>query len=202
MANDDDLSPDPTAPSPGEEGARAIVGILGESDDPDAVRLYLDLSFSKSYDIPRAMIVKREKLTGAQSPFGVDASIVWVRPGTVLKVRTTETRPVEHEFLAGDFTAAGSFTPIQQGAVPAERLRLSIQPCFTRIETICPTRIVQQCPQSRVGICPTQPTGCLVASECGPCRSVFVRCPSSIDACPSQLICDEGGFGGGDPFGF
>jgi hypothetical protein len=160
MAKDDGLSPDPSAPSPGEEAGRAIAGILGESGDADSVRLYLDLEFTKSYEIPREAVVKREKVAPAQSPFGVESSIVWVRPATVLKLRTSAARPVEHEFLAGDFTAYGSFTPVAgygHQPVPAMQGILSaVEPCFTAlgIESICPTDCAAQCPQSDVLACP------------------------------------------------
>jgi hypothetical protein len=201
MAKDDGLSPDPSAPSPGEEAGRAIAGILGESGDADSVRLYLDLEFTKSYEIPREAVVKREKVAPAQSPFGVESSIVWVRPATVLKLRTSAARPVEHEFLAGDFTAYGSFTPVA-GNITDNLVAITIRP-FTRIETVCDTRNVRVCPASRVVNCPTLPSGCPVISECGPCRSDFVRCPIQSEACQTRLFCDEGGgFGGGDPFGF
>ena len=105
-----DLTPDALAPAPGEEGARLIVGVLGESDVADHVRLYLDLEFRKSYDIANEAIVRREKLSADQSPLGVESSAVWVRPDTVLNVRQSETRRIEDEFLAGDFTAEGSFS--------------------------------------------------------------------------------------------
>jgi hypothetical protein len=120
------------------------------------VRLYLDLEFTKSYDIPREAIVRRERLAAAQSSLGVDSSSVTVRAGTLLKLRRSAARPVEYEFLAGDFTAAGSFVVIPAYAVPARRRILSVQPCFTGLheESICPTDCVMQCPQSEVLPCP------------------------------------------------
>jgi hypothetical protein len=195
----DDLTPDPLAPKPGDEGARVIVGILGDGDDKDAVRLYLDLEFQKSYDIPREAIVRREKLAPEQSPLGVESSAIWVRHGTVLKLRSSEARPVEEEFLAGDFTAPGSFSP-PAGPGPGGPIRPTIQPtmicptrfgpCLSAAATQCPTRD-ERCVSGIVAcasheiVCRTQPVQCRV-TVIG-CPSANIRCPSVTSICVSRL---------------
>lgn len=117
MAKKDDLSPDALAPGPDDEGARLIVGILGDSGDADTVRVYLDLEFSRSYDVPRAAVLRRERLGADASPLGVESSAVWVAADTLLVLRQSKARRVEEEFLAGDFTIEGSFTPVESFAV-------------------------------------------------------------------------------------
>src|SRR3954449_1107326 len=114
--DDDNLSPDALAPGPDDEPGRRIIGILGESSDNDYVRLYLDLDFTRSYEVPREAILRRTTLAAEQSPLGVESSVIWVRSDTSLKVRMVETRRLEEEFLAGDFTLAGSFAPVEMGS--------------------------------------------------------------------------------------
>lgn len=120
--DDDELSPDRIAPGADEGAARAIAGILGDSPRGDHVRLYLDLDFVTSYEIPREAIVRRVQVPADQSPFGVESSIVWVRPGTELTVLRVETRRLEEEFLAGDFTAPGSFASVTPPPAAAARV--------------------------------------------------------------------------------
>ena len=121
-----DLTPDAPAPRPGEaRGAQVVVGILGESGNPDAVRIFLDLTFRKSYDVPRSAILRREALTAERSPLGVESSMVWIAPGTLLTLEYSEPRRVEEEFLAGDFTVPNTFVPIEAAGrlLPVRRTR-------------------------------------------------------------------------------
>jgi hypothetical protein len=183
---DDDLAPDPNAPGAGEEGARAIVGILGESDDKDAVRLHLDLEFTRSYEIPREAIVGRERVPAARSPLGVDASVVRVRPGTVLRLRTSHVRSVEDEFLAGDFTAAGSYRPAgPEQAVAFDRRfgGLTVQGACETVDTPCVPTLGPRC-HSFVDVCLTERCPTLWFDTCGGA--------SVCDVCPPE----------GDPFSF
>jgi hypothetical protein len=167
-----DLTPDALAPQPGEEGARLLVGILGEGPDTDTVRLYLDLEFRKSYDIPTEAIVRREKLTPEQSSLGVESSAMWVRAETTLKLHQTETRKVEDEFLAGDFTAPGSFQPRPE--VPGIPLPEQIRTLDSCGIVACGPRTVDSC-----GIVACAPR---TIESCG-----IVPCGSAVDACPSRV---------------
>lgn len=144
---DDDLTPDRLAPGADEEGARAIAGILGEGSQTGSIRLYLDLDFTRSYEIPREAVVRRVQVPADQSPFGVESSIVWVRPGTELTIRRVESRRLEEEFLAGDFTAAGGFASVTSPPEAAARVRATAtiscrsldSPEFAAAAAICRT---------------------------------------------------------------
>lgn len=223
-SNDQDLKPDALAPAPGEEGARLIVGVLGESDAADSVRLYLDLEFRKSYDVPADAIVRRQQLTAEQSPLGVESSALWVKPDTTLKLRQTEARRVEDEFLAGDFTAAGSFVPgpdTTVGPRPQQLLRPSVQVICPSLPGGCPNTapwggcasgIVRcsalGCPSQQIICQVTNDIRCQIITRDVRCQVSFgVRCPTvgrcpSIAGCPSDFICGGGGFPGGNPFEF
>src|SRR3954451_2110686 len=122
-----DLTPDELAPAAGDQPPDAvpIYGILGESPLASNVRLFLDVGLSTYYDIPVEGIVKREKVPADQSPLGVDSSLLFVLKGIQLTVHHVETRSVEEEFLSGDFTAPGSFTPTAAaGGAPGGVARL------------------------------------------------------------------------------
>jgi len=107
-----DLTPDAAAPPPGEPpDTIPIYGILGESGIASSVRLYLDRGLSTYYDIPIEGIAGREKVPADKSPLGVDSTELYVNKGIRLVAHHVDTRTVEDEFLSGDFTAPGSFTP-------------------------------------------------------------------------------------------
>jgi hypothetical protein len=109
MTDDLDLTPDPAAEGGGAGEVMPIEGILAEGSDPDSVRLYLDPAFETYYDIPRDAVVRRDRLPAERSSLGLDSSRLLVRRGTPLVAHRASTRPVEEEFLSGDFTAPGSF---------------------------------------------------------------------------------------------
>ncbi len=228
--SDPDLTPDPVAPPAGEEPGRMIVGIVGESEEDGAIRVYLDVEFSKSYDIPADAILRREQLEPQASPLGIASSAVWVRTDTPLKLRQTKTRRVEDEFLAGDFTAPGSFEPLPDAVLGRQPIQITlltrqircswndacptgrgcseIGPCGTRLSLCfgaCESRVPRPCGES-IGIactvfCPSRRPPCRVTFGLR-CESVG-RCPSAFDACPSALACPQGGgFDPGDPFEF
>src|SRR3954469_3682508 len=108
-----DLTPDAGAPAPGDEPPPSvqIYGILGKSPVASSVRLFLDVGLTTYYDIPIEGIVKREKVPADRSPLGVDSTLLFVLKGVKLVVHHVDTRTVEEEFVSGDFTAPGSFTP-------------------------------------------------------------------------------------------
>src|SRR4051794_26479594 len=147
-----DLTPDDLAPAAGDQPPDAvpIYGILGESPLASNVRLFLDVGLTTYYDIPIEGIVRREKIPADRSRFGVDSTCLWVLKGIKLTVHHADTRTVEEEFLSGDFTAPGSFTPDPGGGpqappgvpLPASQLCAS-QICATNIG--CPTQIIQLC---------------------------------------------------------
>jgi hypothetical protein len=179
-----DLTPDALAPAAGDQPPDAvpIYGILGESPVASNVRLFLDVGLTTYYDIPIEGIVKREKVAPEQSPLGVESSLLFVLRGIKLTVHHTQTRTVEEEFLSGDFTAPGSFTPDPGGGpqapgIPQPRTQFcgvdSQVLCPTRIETVCrpslgitctampicrlshfPCPTVQPCVTKRPGLCP------------------------------------------------
>lgn len=136
MSDDLDLTPDPLAPADaGASDLVAIEGLLGEGPDTNAVRLYLDLGFHTYYDIPRESVVRRERVPAARSAFGVDASLLLVRRDTSLVVHRVSSRSVESEFLAGDFTAPGSFsTASATGARAAQPMHI---PSYTIHGYVC-----------------------------------------------------------------
>jgi hypothetical protein len=167
-----DLTPDAAAPPPGEPpDTIPIYGILGESGMADSVRLYLDRGMSTYYDIPIEGIAGREKVPADQSPLGVDSTLLFVRKGIRLVVHHTDTRTVEDEFLAGDFTAPGSFTPAPGGGqIPGGEIGITASEiCATNIAcniTVQPRTIATVC--SQIG-CPTQLLGCgtqTAATQC------------------------------------
>ena len=187
-----DLAPDELAPAPDERGgALTIVGVLGDSTDSDSVRLFLDAQFQTYYEIPREAVLRRTKVPAERSPLGVDCSAVVVRKGTELTVHRAVTRRVEDEFLAGDFTAHGTFTPRQHGTGTQQQpsglnLCESQDICITDKFTCPPT-----------GRCVTFEVGCQVtldpacqrtqASICCGATGKF-PCPTAIN-CPSTSGC-------------
>jgi hypothetical protein len=202
--NDNDLTPDAGAPAAGDQpsGSLVLSGILGESTVADHVRLFLDTGFTKYYDVPADAIEKREQLPAERSPLGVDSSIIWVAKGTDLVLHQTETRKVEDEFLAGDFTDAGSFVPAEVGGaavttiVTTCRPTLGIACTITTCETgaacthICgdlpgPTGTFR-CTQIRCPIGHTGWRGCSVVG-CPP-HSLATICPTQ-QVCPTHQFC-------------
>jgi hypothetical protein len=189
---DRDLTPDPLAPAPGEESeGLVLVGILGDSTVADNVRLFLDVDFRKYYDIPRDAITKRETIPADRSPLGVDASAVWVAAGTNLVLHQSESRKVEDEFLAGDFTAPGSFTPVEGPAIPRPGPQpRTLDTLCTQIN--CPTRV---CPTRLLG-CGTQ-IGCPRTVSCPPrtsrCPETQLCPPTQLLGCASQAVCPTRG---------
>ena len=222
-----DLTPDELAPAADERGgALTIVGVLGDSTDAGSVRLFLDAQFQTYYEIPREAILRRTRVPAERSPLGVDSSAVVVRQGTELAVHRAETRRVEEEFLAGDFTAPRSFTPVESGPPPGP---LSAVGCPSDTE-VCATGIfgcpppTLECPittgarcwitrgiacQPSIPLCPftvdlracgfTRVSLCCVSRTLR-CPSVG-RCPSFADGCGSDFcgseFCDPGGNIGG-----
>ena len=123
-SNKPDLSPDAAAPPPGEPpDTIPIYGILGESGIASSVRLYLDRGMSTYYDIPIEGIAGREKVPAGRSPLGVDSTLLFVRKGIRLVVHRSQTRSVEEEFVAGDFTAPGTFTATPAAGLPLDLRR-------------------------------------------------------------------------------
>jgi len=139
LGDEPDLTPDELAPSAGQEHETIpVFGILGESPEPHRVRLFLDLEFGTYYDIPRDSIVRREKMPAQGSPLGVDSSLVLVRKGTPLAVHRVTSRPIEEEFLAGDFTAPGTFRSFSElAASGASRPGPRYIPSFTIFGHAC-----------------------------------------------------------------
>jgi hypothetical protein len=175
-----DLTPDAAAPPPGEPpDTIPIYGILGESGIASSVRLYLDRGLSTYYDVPIEGIAAREKVPADQSPLGVDSTLLLVRKGVQLVVHHVDTRTVEEEFLAGDFTSPGSFTPT--AAAPAAPAAPGIGPIHPTLGFTC-TMLPPACPRGdivsappncpSVQLCQTQP------QFCGPIMSAPPRCPS------------------------
>jgi hypothetical protein len=191
--NNPDLSADPLAPKPGEETeGRVLVGILGESTVADNVRLFLDVDFRKYYDLPREAVLKREAVSADRSPLGVDSSAIWVAAGTQLVLHQSETRSVEDEFLSGDFTAPGSFTPVEGPTIPRPG------PAPRTLATIC-TQL--GCPSEHIGCGETTATvctqaGCFSQLRCPP-RTRLIGCPDTVSCppvtrllgCSSRLSC-------------
>src|SRR4051812_15890961 len=180
-----DLTPDELAPAAGDQPPDAvpIYGILGESPVASNVRLFLDVGLTTYYDIPIEGIVKREKVPADRSPLGVDSSLLFVLKGIKLTVHHTETRTVEEEFLSGDFTAPGSFTPAPGVPQPGPGVPQAIP---TLAATVC---------RPSLGIACTFAPPCQIVSRI-PCPSVqpcFTHapqfCPVSVNPCPSVQPC-------------
>jgi hypothetical protein len=196
-----DLTPDAAAPPPGEPpDTIPIYGILGESGIASSVRLYLDRSLSTYYDIPIEGIAGREKVPADKSPLGVDSTLLLVRKGVRLVVHHVDTRSVEDEFLAGDFTAPGSFTPDPGGQAPGGVGIPVSEICPTNIGctfVACgggPRTIATVCTQ--IG-CPTQLLGCGTRTAATRCFSVagctqIPGCGTATAAtvCFSRVPCD------------
>jgi hypothetical protein len=190
-----DLTPDALAPAPGDPppDTIAIYGILGKSPLASNVRLFLDVGFTTYYDIPIEGVVEREKVPADKSPLGVDSTLLMVRKGIQLVVHHAETRTVEEEFLAGDFTAPGSFAPAAGGlggGFEAHPMPPS-QLCATNIA--CPSQIIVVCR-------PTLGIACSALQPCGvshnpcpsvqPCHTHPPFCPPlSHVPCPTVAIC-------------
>ena len=191
-----DLTPDAVAPPPGEPpDTIPIYGILGESDIPDSVRLYLDTGLSTYYEIPVDAIAEREKVPANLSPLGVDSTLLLVRKGTKLVVIKVETRTVEDEFLSGDFTAPGSFTPspaaVAPVVFPTPTATFSLR-CHTFGFTC--TSLPPQCPQrdtvhlvSRLPCPSVQQCFTLADWGCPPPPSLATNCPTNVGPqCPPR----------------
>jgi hypothetical protein len=185
-----DLTPDAAAPPPGEPpDTIPIYGILGESGIASSVRLYLDRGMATYYDIPIEGIAGRDKIPADRSPLGVDSTLLFVRKGVQLVVHHAETRTVEDEFLAGDFTAPGSFSPAPGGAAAGDALMptttITIRPTLgftcTMFRPQCPggdlTEVVSAPPR-----CPSVQT----------CRTLLrFGCPiSAPPRCPTVQLCE------------
>jgi hypothetical protein len=192
-----DLTPDELAPAPDESGgALTIVGVLGDSPDADSVRLFLDAQFQTYYEIPREAILRRTRVPAERSPLGVDCSAVVVARGTELTVHRAVTRRVEEEFLAGDFTAAGTFTPRSHGVgtqqqPPGPSVNCGSALCITDALTCPPTgRCITFGPNCPV----TRDPGCqgTLASNC--CFTSGKLCGTKVN-CPSQAGCPSDGAG-------
>jgi hypothetical protein len=183
-----DLTPDELAPAADERGdALTIVGILGEGTDSGSVRLFLDAQFQTYYEIPSEAILRRTRVPAERSPLGVDSSAVVVRKGAELVVHRASTRRVEEEFLSGDFTAPGSFTPPPgPGAGPREPTMFGCDTIF-----LCPSG-PGGCPT--VDFCPSLGARCFTqAPDCvtqGPaCFTMGTRCPTLGPPClPTQDV--------------
>ncbi|MEA2440498.1 MAG: hypothetical protein QOH76_1922 [Thermoleophilaceae bacterium] len=211
-----DLTPDALAPAPGDPppDTIAIYGILGKSPLASNVRLFLDVGFTTYYDIPIEGVVEREKVPADKSPLGVDSTLLMVRKGIQLVVHHAETRTVEEEFLAGDFTAPGSFAPAAGGLgggfeahpMPQTQLCPSHIGCPTQIILVCrPTlgiacSALQPCggfshnPCPTVAVCPTlnPPCGPISHNPCPSVQPCFTKpgfCLISHNPCPSVQPC-------------
>jgi hypothetical protein len=184
--DEQDLTPDELAPSAEEAGGAIVVtGILGDSPNADNVRLYLDVAFSRLYEIPREAIIRRTNVPAGQSPLGVDCSALLVRKGTVLTVQSIDTRRIEDEFLAGDFTAPGSFDPIlPAGGKAIVRTRA---PLCEPSEILCQTEF-RKC-KTGVVMCRTERSVCFGGCSGGG-GTAFPPCPTHSELnCPSSEIC-------------
>jgi hypothetical protein len=177
------------APAPGDPPPDTvpIYGILGKGPVASSVRLFLDVGFTTYYDIPIEGIVEREKIPADKSPLGVDSTLLMVRKGIQLVVHHTETRSVEEEFLSGDFTAPGSFTPDPGGPVGG----IGVHPMPP--SQLCATNIA--CPSQIIVVCrPTLGIACSALQPCGvshnPCPSVQ-PCHTHPPFCPvlSRIPC-------------
>ncbi len=121
-----DLTPDAAAPAPGHADAVvSIAGILGKGAGEDSVRIYLDAAFSTFYDIPRDAVTDRRRVAAADSAFGVPSTVLHIKQGTRITVQHTSSRTIDHEFLAGDFTAPSSFHALAWAAPAWSRGRAS-----------------------------------------------------------------------------
>src|SRR3954468_7402281 len=156
-----DLTPDAGAPAPGDEPPPSvqIYGILGKSPVASSVRLFLDVGLTTYYDIPIEGIVKREKGPADQSPLGVDSRLLFVLRDIKLTAHHPKTRTVEEEFLSGDFTAPGSFTPAPGVPQPGPGVPQAIP---TLAATVC---------RPSLGIACTFAPPCQIVSRI-PCPSV------------------------------
>jgi hypothetical protein len=200
-----DLTPDELAPAAGDQPPDAIpiYGILGEGPVASNVRLFLDVGLTTYYDIPIEGIVKREKVPADRSPLGVDSSLLFVLKGIKLTAHHTQTRTVEEEFLSGDFTAPGSFTPApgvpQPGpGVPQAIPTLAATVCRPSLGIACtfapPCQIVSRIPCPSVQPCLTHapqfcPISRIPCPSVQPCVSHLIRCPISHNPCPSVQPC-------------
>jgi hypothetical protein len=187
-----DLAPDAVAPAPGDEppDTVAIYGILGKGPDASNVRLYLDVGFTTYYDIPIEGIVEREKVPADRSPLGVDSSLLFVRKGIELVVHRAQARSVEEEFLAGDFTAPGTFSPIAAGGAGAGPVAAGLPNTAATVCTQlgCPTHQPPCGTHTLAFVCtelchPSVAIVCTVDIRCRP--SLGIAC--TIQGCHTQF---------------
>jgi hypothetical protein len=204
-----DLTPDTAAPPPGEPpDTISIYGILGESGIASSVRLYLDRELSTYYDIPIEGITGREKVPADKSPLGVDSTLLLVRKGIRLVVHRVDSRTLEEEFVAGDFTAPGSFTPPAAAAgqlpgLPQQQQFFSPETwCFSRCgctkvprcgspSDVVPCAEVTHDPQVCGIVPPTRLLGCGKPSEvprCAPTLPLGCGQPSIVPRCPPTFV--------------
>jgi hypothetical protein len=138
-----DLTPDAAALTPGSPGgAMPVTGILGESPEDSSVRIYLDAAFTTFYDVPKDAVQERRRVDAADSAFGVAATVLYVKQGTEITVQHTSSRTIDDEFLAGDFTAPGSFLALTSFQGPgAATGRVAWIPTITQFDC----RTCEQC---------------------------------------------------------
>lgn len=194
------LVPDPSQPAP---DAVVLHGYVGNSPDPNNLRLYLDHELKSHVEIPEAEVLHSEQLPDDQG------TLVWVTKTLSLPLHSTHSSDVQAQFLTGGIAAAHmpSSGPADMAVqlphiqpTPAVSIVFHCQtrfrPCWTPPETIfhCQTRFIPcMTPPETIIQCHTVHPPCFHPTPLGTCPITLPFCrteacpPSDFVACPPTL---------------
>lgn len=202
------LVPDPSKPP---VSTIKLVGLPGDSPNPDTTRLWLDASLTSYVDVPTAAILHTEALPDN------GGTVLWVEADAQLVYGTMTSHAAQASFLSGSIgsahlAAAAGAGPVPGAPVPTPPVTLpSACGCASRLAgcpslPICPSETM---PPSHCGPCPTHQVWCQrsVLVVCPPTHHIWCQptspllCrPSVAQACPSvHVICPTPSAVGGCP---
>jgi hypothetical protein len=79
----------------------AFVGLAGDSDHPNSVRLYLDEELRQWFDVEEAKVVYSERRNVSVGT----RTVLWVDERTTLQVRQAQPQDIHGEYLTGKVAA-------------------------------------------------------------------------------------------------
>jgi hypothetical protein len=150
-----------------------FAGLLGDDEDKEQRRLYVDYELNTFICIPNKYIVHRENV---RNQAGLEVSLVWVPKNISLEIRETSKEQVQADFLSKALAAAesGKFPPAQLGVgIPAITPITPITPFLTKIfctniTCLCTSRHSLSCsllcrlPETQLWCFPPEPAGTLL----------------------------------------
>jgi hypothetical protein len=188
------LVPDPSQSPP---DAVVLHGWVGNSTDPNLLRLYLSHDMRTFVDVPEAEVLHSRQLPDDQG------TLIWLPRTLSLTHQSTQSAEVQAQFLSGSI--AGAHLPSAGPTDIASQLP-HVQPtppytilyCHTHVH-MCPTPLLtcpvtlpfcptEACQPSRLIICPTPSAVYLcMHTQVGPCPTAPYICYHSQVTCPSRI---------------